>query len=142
MANKINYNFRTGEVYASSDGMIGKPLEIYINLQNPETMKRLEDRLRDVLQDKLKEHEEFDEHTRLFADKETTVVKSYIIPEEKKPIEGDYPTMFVYRLVCNYNLTFQNMAIINSGGQLQSDPEEDLQKKMDLVSPSDESKSK
>ena len=133
MANKINYDFRTGRTYCSSDGIIGKPLEIYMNLQSPEEIARLEEELRLVLQKKTEFYKKTEEHAGIFADFSTTRVKSYITPGKKEPVEGDYPTLFVYQLACDYNITERNMAVINSGGQLDEDPETTRRRKMDLV---------
>ena len=135
MANRICYDLRLRRTLCSSDGLIGKALEIYLNLQNPAEVIQLEEGLRLVLQGKTKSYKQSEEHTKLFADPKTTIVKSYIQPGTKEPIKGDYPTRHVYRLACHYNLTERNMNIINSGGHLQTSPIEDLQKKMDFIPP-------
>ena len=132
MANNIEVDLRTGRTFAVSDGYIGKALEIFINLQIPDQVKILEENMRDLLQGKTDHYEYSEEHTKLTADKETAAVKSFI--GEKEPLEGLYPTIDIYWLVCKYNISVKAMTILMRGEHLPFNSEEELQKKMDLVS--------
>ncbi len=133
MTNAIKYDLRTGRTFATSDGLNGKALEMFINLQTPFEMRELEEKLRDLLQGKTDQYVSLKEHTKIFANRKTAFVKDYFIPFEG-PVQGPYSTKDVYELACEYNLTEHNMAVISSGGHLASDPRDDIRKKMELVS--------
>lgn len=133
MSNAIKYDFRTGRTYAVSDGIIGKALEMFINLQTPAGVRELEEKLRDLLQGKTDHYVNLKEHTEIFANRETAFVKDYYIPCEG-PIRGLYKTKDVYRLACDYDLTEHNMAVLASGRDLESSHSDDMKKKMELVS--------
>ena len=133
MCNNVIIDFRTGVVYADSDGDTGKAMEIFVNLQTPNMIKRLEEKFRDLLQGKEESFECIGEHTQIFADKSETLVKSFIIPGEKEPITNSYPTFDAYWLFCKFNITYDGMENIKAGVDDQINPFEELDRRIALV---------
>ena len=129
----VELDFRTGVVYVVSDGGEGKAMEIFANIQTPGRKKQLEERLRDLLQGKEESFECIDEHTQIFANRSVVLVKSFIIPGKKEPIENTYPTINVYWLLCKYNILYDNIEMMKRGAKDVIPPFAELDRRMKLV---------
>ena len=131
--NNVIIDYRTGQVLADSDGDTGKAMEIFANIQTPGRKKQLEERLRDLLQGKEESFECIDEHTQIFANRSVVLVKSFIIPGKKEPIENTYPTINVYWLLCKYNILYDNIEMMKRGAKDVIPPFAELDRRMKLV---------
>lgn len=110
----------------------------FLNTEHPDSMLKLENNLRDVLNDIKPNYEEKNEYSTLFADKKYTKITFDIQTPKSLPEESTLETYQFYNYVCSYNVHYKSLSDFG----FIRDIDGEIEQKMALVPNYEEKKTK